>query len=151
MQLTFQPESWSSIAEEIAPYAEQQWREMSTDQDLFRIDMDWDRYAAWDAAGNLLAFTARDSGRLIGWHLSLIGTHPHYKNIIMGMQDTYYLLPEYRSIPTLGIRIFLEMGQAAKARGARKLIGNTKSYADKSSVFERLGWRKEGLIFTKVT
>jgi hypothetical protein len=150
MNLTFQSERWEDVAGDIMPWAELQWLEMSTDKDLFHIEMDWEKYAAWDADGKLLAFTVRDSGRLVGWHLSLVILHPHYRSVLHGLQDTYYVIPEYRSSPTIGLRLFLEMEDAARERGARKLIGSTKSYADKSPLFERTGWRKEGIIYTKV-
>lgn len=148
--ITFSAEQWDTVERELKSYAIAQWQEMSTDQDLFHIDMDWDLYRALDSIGKLLTCTARDESRLVGWHLSVIGPHPHYRSTVFGLQDTYYVLPEYRSDPMTGIRLFMFMEEESRRRGALKLVGNTKSYLDKSPLFERLKWRKEGLIYTKV-
>lgn len=150
MNLSFQVEKWSLVVEELKPLIVIQHAEIALDKDIIPLDPDWERYASWDALGALVIVTVRDGTRMVGWHWSLKGFHPHYKSTLFGMQDLYYLLPEYRSMPTIGLRMFMTMEKAMKEMGVVALIGNTKEHLDRSPLFMRLGWRRTGTLFTKV-
>lgn len=150
VNLTFQSERWPEIFDELQRLVPIQWREIALDQQEIPLDPDWQRYAEWDRTGNLAITTVRDNGVLAGWHISMIGLHPHYQTTLFGMQDLYYVLPEYRRFPTVGMRLFMAMEDAMRKHGVKEIIGNTKAHFDKSPLFERLGWRRTGIIYSKV-
>jgi hypothetical protein len=150
VNLSFQFEGWTAVADDIRDLCKIQYAEIALFRELTPLDPDWQLYFEWAKARRLKVFTVRDSGKLVGWHLSLVGPHPHYKTTLFGMQDLYYVLPEYRAMPTIGLRLFGEMEDGMRQLGVKRLIGNTKVHVDKSPLFEHLGWQKTGLIYEKV-
>lgn len=150
MNLTFQQETFARVFDEIRDLSKRQYSEIALFQDATPLDPNWNLYFDWQNNGRLKVFTVRDGDKLVGWHISMFGPHPHYQTTKFGMQDLYYVLPEYRSMPTIALRLFLEMEQGMRDAGAVRLIGNTKLHFDKSPLFQYLGWRKTGVIYEKV-
>ena len=150
MNLTFQMEPWSGVEEDFKLLWPGQWKELALDQAEVPYDPDWSRYAKLDSDGLLKIVTARDGRKLVGWHVGMVGTHPHYKTTIFAMQDMYYVVPEYRRMPTIGMRLFLEMEDAMKRLGVKEIVGNTKLHLDRSAFFERLGYVKTAICYRKI-
>lgn len=149
MSLTYQSERWPAVEAEIRALVPLQWAEIALDQDEIPLDPDWERYQKADEAGQLHFTTVRDAGRLVGWYINLLTTHPHYKTTLFAFLDIYYILPEYR-LPQVGLRLFTEMEEAMRAHGVVEMVSITKFHLNVSPLFDRLHWRKTGIAYTKI-
>jgi L-amino acid N-acyltransferase YncA len=150
MDLSFQSEPWSAVVDDFRRLWPTQWTEMALDQEAIAYDPDWERYAELDRLGYLKIVTARDGKKLVGWHMSTVSSHPHYKSSLFAMQDLYYVLPEYRRMPTVGMRLFMAMEDEMRRLGVKEMVGNTKVHLDRSPLFEHLGWEKTAICYRKV-
>lgn len=148
--LTFQVDRWSAIPRaEMDPLFAQHWEEIALQKDKIKLDVDYDRYRQLDEKNMLHIVTVRDSGKLVGYHCSLLDTHLHYKSHVMALTDVYFLLPQYRR-GTAGIRLFQFVEQTLKERGITKMITATKLHQDKGRLLESLGWTEIERVYTKM-
>lgn len=148
--LTFQMERWSSIPRaEMDPLFTLHWEEIALQKDKIKLEVDYDRYRQLDEKNMLHIITVRDSGKLVGYHCSLLDSHLHYKSHVMALTDVYFLLPEYRR-GTAGIRLFQFVERTLKERGITKMITATKLHQDKGRFLESLGWIEIERVYTKM-
>jgi len=147
--ITFQSERWFDILDELKPLLVGQWRELGLYQDQVPMDMDWDRYRVLDTLGMLKITTGRDGGRLIGWYVSVVTPHLHYRTTTYGYNDFYYLIPEYRT-GLNGMQLFMAMEKSMRELGVDALISISKTLHPVDAVFERLGWNNQGTTYMKV-
>lgn len=138
--------SWAEVCDEIGPLWARHYDEIADHR--IPLDPDWDRYGCLADLGNLHVVAARDGGALVGYLFAFVDWHMHYKSTLFASFDLYYVAPEYRT-GLLGLKLFREAERTLKARGVRKIIGNTKLEHDASVLFLRLGWSETERIFTK--
>ena len=149
MTISFQIEPWSTVRSEIERLLPLHWAEVAGERDHIKLDPDWEWYAECDRQDMLQVLTARaDRTELVGYHLSIIRTHPHYKSTLMGFTDIYFIAPEYRKGRT-GIQLFIRAEEELRARGVRKIFTGTKLSLDMAPILLRLGWRETERLFTK--
>jgi GNAT superfamily N-acetyltransferase len=103
-----------------------------------------------ESKGQLHLLAARDEGRLVGYYLGIIVSHPHYASSgLMSFTDVYFLCPEYRR-GEYGVALFAEAERTLRERGVYKAYLSCKIHKDLSPLFELLGWRKTDYTFCKV-
>lgn len=146
--VVFGEEPWSEVGPEIRAIAGRHWSEIAVHQDKFELDLDGDLYDKLEALDILHITTARSGSRLVGYYVSIIKTHPHYRNTLFGFLDSYFILPEFRC-GTVGVELFDAMESAMKRRGVRCLLSGMKSHHDIEPLFRRLGWTSIETAFTK--
>ena len=161
MKLTFQTERWAAIAEEIRPLLLANWKETALDHEKIALDPDFDSYATRDLDGFLHVTTARaedweigegtptEKRPLVGYFIAMVAPHPHYQTVLFCFMDVYFLAEQYR-IGSNGLQLFLAVEKAMRHRGVSEIIANTKVKHDISPVFERLGWRRTAITYTKL-
>jgi ribosomal protein S18 acetylase RimI-like enzyme len=85
---------------EMAPLFLQEWEEAigdaHTEQEL---DIDWEKYIQLEMSGLLVMITARVDDKIVGWVITIIHPHLHFKSTLYGLTDSFYVLPEYREHP----------------------------------------------------
>jgi hypothetical protein len=147
--ITFQVETWAECVEDMRPLWPLHWQEIAIDQEQFEADMDEERYRGMEQAGILLINTARVDGRLVGYVLSFLMPHFHYKSSgLIAMTDMYFVLPEYRN--GLGAMLFLSTEAAYRERGVKRSHTSCKVHFDHEPLFTRLGWRFTDKTFSKL-
>jgi len=149
MTVSYQTEAWSAVLPELQPLLVQQWEEIALDRDKIPYDPNWQRYRELEAQGALHVTTARDEGRLVGWYITIVATHPHYQTTLFGFLDIYYVLRPYRR-GTVGIGLFAAMEQAMRDRGVVELISIAKFHIPTEPLFDALKWRRTGVTYTKI-
>ncbi len=149
MIVTYAEEPFSAMRPEMETILPLHWKEIARDQEIIKLDPDWDSYHAMERAGQVHALVARCEGKMIGYHLSFIRPHLHYRQSLSAMVDIYFILPEYRK-GRVGIQLFKEVEKSWKQRGVQKAFTGTKCAADKSRVFEHLKWNRTEYLYTKV-
>lgn len=125
------------------------WEEIAINRDTIKLAPDYQSYEAFDDSGALHIVTAREGGKIAGYHISIVKTHLHYKNDLHGFTDVYYISPEYRQ-GWVGIKLFKYVEKTLKARGVKKLFTGTKLHLDMGPLFERMGWHETERLYTKV-
>lgn len=149
--ITYQVEQYRDIYGEMEPILREHWLEIALGHDKVPLDIDNERYFGLCEAGALHIVTARDEGRLVGYHVAIVSGHLHYKSTLHGITDVYFILPEYRKGRT-GIRLFQRVEKELKELGVKKLFTGCKLHtADGKSgkLFEYLGYNATETLFTK--
>lgn len=146
--LTFQQERWPQVEAEILAIAERHWEEIAVHKEEIPLDLDCDLFRTMDLNGILHITTARVDGYLVGYYGMVVRTHPNYRTTLFGFIQSYFLLPEYRD-PTTGILLFEAMEKAMREAGAEALISGHKLHHNVGPLFERLGWKRFEIMYTK--
>lgn len=95
--ITFQEETYSGIIDEIKPLLKLQWEEIGVfDRERIPLKPNWEWYQIIQDKKSLHIITVRDSQKLIGYYVSIITPHIHYKNTLVAENDIVYLDKKYR-------------------------------------------------------
>jgi GNAT superfamily N-acetyltransferase len=139
------------VVKEMRPLWLLHWQEMALDRGRIQPDADEARYAALDQAGMLHLATARErTGRLVGYWVSFLLPHLHYKSAgLMAYVDMYWVMPAYRR-GGCGAKLLLMVERSLQRRGVVKYYLSTKAHQDHGALFERLGWKLSDRVFTKI-
>lgn len=137
--LTFQVERFSDILAELHGLHEAHWLETEKHRHGLKLDADYDAAIADEKRGQLLQFTARHDGRLVGnlrWYIR----HSRHTNTPYAIEDTLYLLPEYRRGRN-AIRFMEFAEQCLRAIGVRELRANAKLVNGTARLLEATGYK----------
>lgn len=149
MTLIYQIELWAACWPELEPHWQAHWAEVALDQAAMPLEVDMPRYHQMATDGTLHVVTVRTSaGALVGYAVWIISTHLHYRQTLCGFSDVYYLAPAYRK-GAAGVRLFRESVTTLRHRGVQKLFIGTKVSLDVSRLFERLGFVRTEILYTK--
>jgi hypothetical protein len=151
-------ERWRDCRDELAALFPLHHTEIADPEDWQRmpLDVNWAAYNGADHDGKLLLVTARKKQDLVGYTMSLIYPHPHY-SLLFCLMDVYWLHPDHRephgdSLETLastGAVLLIETEEAARRRGAKKMVVQTKLWQDNQNLFDLLGFTAVERISTK--
>ena len=136
----FALEKFDDCYPEAAELLHQHWEEIAEEQDILRLDPDLDTYHKLEAMGAIHILTARIDGVLVGYYVGIVRPMLHYKNVIMGSDDIYFIAPAYRK-GMLGYRLFRQMFAHYKAWGCHLITVKTKVAHDHGALLTRLGMR----------
>lgn len=149
-------EAWRDALAELMVLWPAHWMEVALDHDSVPLDPDLDAYNALDEAGKLHLVVVRSAGRIVGYHISFVSSHAHYRSTLFAQTDVYYIDPAHRKGMT-GVLLFKEVERTLAQRGVTKMVAGTKlqnstvtgESLDISVIFERLGWRETERTYTK--
>lgn len=139
--ISYQVEPWSAVWPELEPMWDAHWEEVAGNKAEIKLAVDMDAYAFMESRGMLHVVTVRADGKAVGYHLSFVRPHFHYKYSLTAYTDVYYLDKAYRA-GSIGIKLFREVEKTLKARGVERMFTATKISHDKSRIFEHLGWHE---------
>ena len=144
----FSIEKWASAWPEISNLWEMHWKEVCQDRDRIQLDVDLEAYDALEKAGILHLVVARSNRELIGYHISLVNTHAHFRNSLYAFTDAFYIAPNHRKGFT-GVHLLQEVEKSLKARGVVKMTGAAPMHSNIGKLFEYLGWTEVERTYTK--
>jgi GNAT superfamily N-acetyltransferase len=146
--ITYQVEQWRDIVAELEVLWPRHWEEIAINRDTIKLAPDYKSYGEFADAGALHVVTVREAGKVIGYHVSIVRPHLHYRNDLHGFADMYYIEPEHRQ-GWVGIKLFKTVEKTLKARGVKKIFTATKLHLDVGRLFERLGFHETERLYTK--
>ena len=150
--VTFAVEAWSQVQPELAALLPCHWQEIALDQDVIALDMDWDAYAYLAAQGILQVVTVRTpSHELVGYFLSFVRPHLHYRQSLTAFEDMFFLCPEYRQGWT-GVRFFQFIEAHWRSLGVERAAMSFKLHFRRGRVgklLQYLGWHATEMHYTK--
>ena len=138
--ITFQVENWSDVKDEAAPLWIPHYEEVGQNKEKMKLDPDINRLNNLEVLGKLHIVTARKEGALIGYHASVVDTLIHYKDILAGLSDLYWIRKDCR-VGKVPIKLFQQVEKTLKARGVQILYDATKLYLDHDKLFQHLGYK----------
>ena len=148
--LVYAVDPWSTYAADAVKLWPLHWEEIALDKDHVPLDVDMERYAELDAAGQLHIVTARDDDeRLQGYVLYVTMPHLHYKSTLHAFMDVLYLAPMHRK-GLAGYRLLTWAESTLRARGVRKVFMGGKMHYDLAPIYARLGYTEIERHFSKM-
>lgn len=138
-QVTFLVEDWADCWRDMAALWPEHHKEIALHHAEVPLDPDLEQYSFMQAHGQLAVLVGRSEGRIVGYYISIIKPHLHYKSTLHAFTDVYYIAPEFRQ-GTTGWRMLNEMKTLWKARGVKKAFTATKLHLDISPLLKRQGW-----------
>jgi hypothetical protein len=148
--ITFQVELFADTYEEALPLLRMHWEEVGLHREIMPFDPDVGSYLANEQQGMLHIVTARQDGRMIGYHCSFVRPHVHYASTLTAFTDIYFIEPSKRGIPTVAVRLFREVKRTLQQRGVRRIITTTKTHLDKSRLLEHLGYSEIERVYEQL-
>lgn len=112
---TIRSESFTEIYGELLPLFELHWKELGPYKDRMPLAPDLEAYAYLEASGQLLTFTARFNGELVGYINICVKRGFHYCTTTQAITDIPYVKPSVRG-RGIGVRLFLAAQEELKVR-----------------------------------
>lgn len=146
--ITFAVEDWFEVRGQMAIHWPEHWAEVALNKDTIPLDPDFDSYDMHANSGVLHIVVARKQGAVVGYHVSIVRPHLHYRRSLSAFTDVYYVAPQYRTGRT-PLRLFEFVEKTLKARGVQKIFTGTKLSLDAGPLFKHMGWTPTETLFTK--
>lgn len=154
--ITYAVEPWSKVWRELRELWDEHWREVAINQDMIKLDPDIPAYNTMEAAGMLHVVVGREAGRVIGYHISFVRPHLHYRTSLSAITDVYFIRASHRG-PRAAIRLFEAAEKTLAARGVQKTFNGTKIHKspdgrslDHGRLFEHMGHVEAERLYVKV-
>ena len=106
------------------------------------------RNKASDESDSLHVVTVRKTSELVGYHVSIVRPHLHYKSSLSAFTDIYFVLQEHRKNMT-GYRLFQFVEKTLRERGVERMFTGTKLSLDMGKLFLHQGWTEVERHFSK--
>lgn len=145
-KISFQVEDWENYCRDAGAALAEHSEELAADGMKIQIDAPF--YRVCDEQGGLSILTARFEGKIIGYFISVVRAHPHYKDTLCAFEDAYFLSKEHRKGWT-GVRLVREAEKALKARGVKKLFVMENRKKNLRSFFPALGYKETHITYAK--
>lgn len=146
--LSFRIETCDEFFPDLDRVIERHWRELGLFQEHIKIAYDKVAYRQIEALGQLLIIAARNQKQLVGYIISFIRSHLHYKDAgLMAYTDMYYILPEFRN--GAGLTLFALWENELRKRGVVEAITSCKVHSDNTEFLQKLGWEFTDKTFCK--
>ena len=147
--ITYQVEQYNSAIDEMKELYLDHWEEIAGDKDIIKLNPNYELYTQMAKLGFIHLVTVRDEECLVGYHLSLVYPHMHYKDSLTAFTDIFFLKKEYRK-GRIGINLFKYMEHSLRAKGVQKIYMGTKLKHDIGNLLERLGYTPIERLYTKI-
>ena len=146
--ITYEVEEVANVLDEVKPLLEKHWNEIALHKDNIALKPDYDKYLLLDKMNMLQLVTARDDGKLIGYFVSFIQPHMHYKDNLFAMNDILYIDPEYRK-GSVGYKLFKHAEKFLKEVGVDVIMIHSKVKNDFKPLMDRLGFERVEYTYSK--
>jgi L-amino acid N-acyltransferase YncA len=146
--ITYQIEPWGTYYRDCQQLWIEHYDEIAVQKDRMEMKPDVASYKALEELGKLQIVVVRDDGRMVGYILSVIRPHLHYANVLCGFEDAYFLSKTHRR-GMIGVKLIREAVRHMQAVGVQKVFFMTKAALDMGSIFERLGFDKTDIVYSK--
>lgn len=144
----FKQEFLCQVEEECQELINLHWEEIALNKNKIKLNPDWEAYYEAEQQGKFKVFTARDSGKLVGYFAVFISTNPHYKDHLFASNDVIYLHKDFRKGFT-GVKLIKFAEKCLKEDGVSVLSINTKVHQPFDAILSRLGFGLIERVYSK--
>lgn len=147
--ITLQAELLCEVVGEVDGLLQEHYRELAKNQDRVKLAPDWERYAALEAAGSFLVYTARDDGELVGYAAFFSSPHPHYTGLRLVSNDVLFLTQTHR-VGRTGVKLirFCETQIAALYGQDFCITWHAKENTSLAGMLGRMGYGVQDIVFS---
>lgn len=146
--ITAHVESFERRLPELKPLLPLHYQELALDKDKVPLDPQYDLYVERERLGQVLFVTLRQAGELIGYFIGFIAPGLHYKTCLTCTPDIFYVHPEHRGNKA-GFILFDAVEKELRRRGVQRWFVGAKVHFDASWMFERLGFERVEVTYSK--
>jgi GNAT superfamily N-acetyltransferase len=146
--LTAAPEPFPPFLEEVKPLLPRHWEELALDKDDVPLDPQYDVYLERDRQGSVFLIVLRSAGELAGYFIGFVNPGLHYQTCLTLTPDIFWIAPEHRG-QRGGFLLFDAVEKEARRRGVNRMFVGTKLHLDCSALFDRLGYDRVEVIYSK--
>ena len=146
--ITYQEEYLIDCLDEMKPLLEEHWEEIALYKDKVKLDPDYDKYLLLDSLGLLHVLTVRDDAVLVGYFISFIQPHMHYKECTTAVNDILFIHPSYRK-GSIGYKLFKKAEQALIELGVDVMIISSKVKNDFKPLMDKLEFNRVEYMYSK--
>jgi hypothetical protein len=140
-------ERFADIVQELHPLHQAHWLETEKYRHGLKLNPDYQRYAAIEAAGGMVQFTVRKAGALVGNMRMFVSNSLHTQTPV-ATEDTIFLLPEHRGgFLVMALLRFAE--QALTSIGITEIRSNSKLVNRADVLLRRMGYEPFGIQMVK--
>ena len=136
------------FVEESRSLLEDHWEEIAMYKDKIVFDPDYDKYFQMDELAQLHIVTVRDEGVLVGYFISFVSPHPHYRNDLFASNDILFIKKEYRG-STVAYRMFKFAKKELKSLGVSVMLISMKAEFPFEELCEGLGMDKHEITYSE--
>ena len=148
MPVILNVEKFEDIIEELKPLLEENWKEVAKYQDKILLDPDYEKYQAMSDQDMLHMVITRQNGVIVGYHISFIIPHMHYKQHLFAFNDIIYLCPRLRK-NDVAFRMLKYAEKSLKKLGVSVLTIQMSVEIPFDKLCESLGYRYAERLYAK--
>jgi GNAT superfamily N-acetyltransferase len=148
IMLTAQVEDFVPFLEEVKPLLQGHWDELALNKDKVPLDPQYGQYLKYASEGVMLVVTLREAGTLVGYFIGMVAPGLHYKACLTYTMDIFYVKPECRG-QNGGAMMAIFLEKELQRRGVHRMFVGTKCHKDASFLFEKLGYNKVEVYYSK--
>ena len=138
-----------TIRDHAADLLEAHWGEVAQYKHLMVLKPDWHRYYEAEEKGMLLAISVGVPGNpMVGYSVSFIGSHMHYRDLVVATNDVLFLHEGWRT-SGVGPRLIVATEAEAAERGAKLMLWHAKPDTALDSIMPRMGYSVIDIVHSK--
>lgn len=147
---TYQEERYTDVIEEMKPLLEDHYEEIALYKEHIKLNPAYDAYEMMAAAGMLHIFTARieETNELVGYTVTFLQYHPHYKDHKYAVNDIIFVKPEHRH-GEVAPEMLDRLEALMLADDVSVMTFHMKTYKTFETLMDSLGYNKAEYIFSK--
>lgn len=146
--ITYQEEDVDCFRTEVRPLLGAYYDALIVEHDL-PFEPDYNAYVDAQERGHMVCVSCRDDGKLIGLICFFIHPYLYSQRYVLAIEDLFYVDQAYRK-GWIGIRLLKYAEKVLKSRGVDIINVVCKAHQDKSSLYERLGYKHTEKHFSKM-
>lgn len=146
--ITYQIEDVRAVLKDVENLFDDHYEEVAENKEHIKLNPDFDKYIILEEEGALHVATVRDDDKLVGYCVSILNIHIHYKDHLFALNDIFYLAPKYRSKGIAkGLLSFTE--DDLKEVGVSVTVMHMKCDHPFKELVNSLGFKKTEYMFSK--
>lgn len=148
-EIIFAPESWASFWPDAQQLLPKHYEEVGADPSKAAWLPAQALYESAEQSGVLFVMGARlGNGQLIGYQISTLVGHPHYKDLLCAFEDAFFLDPLYRRGRN-GIQLIKASLYFLEKLGTKRVFFHSNQRRPTDKLFVHLGFERSHVIYSK--
>lgn len=124
------------------------YEEIARNKHIMQLAPNWDLYERLEKGDLLLIISAWDEAKLVGYSVSFLSHHLHYRHLLYAQNDVLFVSKEYRR-GKLGLALIRETENLARQRGAKLMLWHAKQGTALDALMPRLKYQVQDIVYSK--
>lgn len=127
---------------------EDHYQELAKNKNLAVLAPDVNKYLAMQDAGIVVTLLARKEDQLVGYSITFITKHLHYKHLVYAQNDVLFVDRSHRK-GRVGIRLIKETEKICAEKGAKQIVWHAKPDTPLDMLMPALGYNTQDVMYSK--